>query len=216
MTDEYLTKNRLISYYNQVRIIKSLGKQVKDILEVGILNSLLADLLRRNGYKVTTADFDSQLQPDIVLDLRSDFLLPENKFDAVVLFQVLEHIPYENFEKALEKLASATKQFLVISLPYQAEYFSLEFHFSFAQWPKSLLLQIPKFWTSTPITKDHYWEIGMKGYPKKLIISSFEKTGLIVKRQYQDPLYPYHYFFVLEKGVPSGNLKGTAAKTFRL
>ena len=216
MIDEYLTKNRLISYYNQVRIIKSLGEQVKDVLEIGIFNSLFADILRRSGYNVTTADFDSKLQPDIELDLRSDFLLPKDKFDALVLFQVLEHIPYEDFETALRKLAAFTKQYLVISLPYQTEYFSLEFHFSFAQWPKSLLFQIPKFWTSIPVTKDHYWEIGMQGYPKKRIVSSFEKAGLIVKRQYQDPLYPYHYFFVLEKGIPAGKLKGVAAKTFRL
>lgn len=197
---EYLTKYRLISYYNQKRIINSLGKNVKSILEIGIFNSLFSEILTKEGYQVTRADFDVNLDPDIVCDLRSDFEIPKDKFDAIVLFQVLEHIPYDDFEKAVKKLAEATKKFVVISLPYNSEYLTVQFRFSFAKRPRSLLLQIPKFWSSKPRTHDeHYWEIGLKGYPKKRIISSLEQSGLKLRREYQDPLHPYHYFFVLEK-----------------
>lgn len=199
--DEYLTKQRLISYYNQKRIINGLGKSVKNILEVGIFNSLFSQILALEGYQVTRADFDSTLNPDLILNLQTDFEIPSDKFDAIVLFQVLEHIPYEDFENAVKRLAAATKKYLVISLPYNTLYFTLQLHFSFTRHrPRNLLLQVPKFWSTKPVTPDeHYWEIGLKGYPKKRIVQSLEKTGLKLRREYQDPLYPYHYFFVLEK-----------------
>ncbi|MBE9126706.1 MULTISPECIES: class I SAM-dependent methyltransferase [unclassified Coleofasciculus] len=199
MTDEYLSKRRMISYYNQVRIIRSLGKEVKTILEIGIYNSLMSVLLTRNGYKVTTADANPELKPDILLDLQADFDIPKETFDAIVLFQVLEHIPYEYFEKNLIKLADATKRFIVISIPCSTVFFSSQFHTSFALTPRHFLIQLPKFWSSQPWTDEHYWEMGLKGYPKKRIVSSIKNVGLLIKREFQDPYHPYHYFFVLEK-----------------
>ncbi|WP_071516658.1 methyltransferase domain-containing protein [Geitlerinema sp. PCC 9228] len=200
MANEYLSKPRMISYYNQKRIINALGKKVTTILEVGVFNSLFSNILSLEGYQVTRADFDSTLNPDMILDLQSDFELPKNTFDAIVVFQVLEHIPYEDFEKAIKKLAEATNKFLVISLPYSSEYLSLNFRSSFNRDFRGVMLQIPKFWSTKPLVDDeHYWEIGLKGYPKKRIVRSLEQTGLKIRRQYQDKLQPYHYFFVLEK-----------------
>ena len=86
---EYLSKNRLISYHHQLRLIFSLGNQVKNVLEIGIFNSLLTDILKNNGYNVSTADVDPNLKPEIILDLTTDFSLPKDKFDAIVLFQVV-------------------------------------------------------------------------------------------------------------------------------
>lgn len=199
MTVEYITKDRLVSYYNQTRIIKGLGAQVKNILEIGIFNSLLSELLTRSGYYITTADVDSELKPDILLDLSTDFDLPKDKFDAIVLFQVLEHIPYEYFEKALVRLADSTKKFIVISLPYYSNYFTIQFKGTAVLRPRHIFFQIPRFWSSTPLTSDHCWEIGLKGYPKERIVNSIKNTGLKIRREFQDPVHPYHYFFVLEK-----------------
>lgn len=188
----------MISFYNQVRIVKALGKKVKSILEVGVLNSTFSDLLTGSGYEVTTADFQPELKPDIVLDLRNDFEIPKDKFDAIVLFQVLEHIPYEDFEKALGRLAEFTKKYVVISLPYYTEYFVMQVNLRQDR-PRSLLLRIPRFWDSKPSCIYHCWEMGIKGYPKKRIVKSIAKANLKIKREFQDALNPYHYFFVLEK-----------------
>ncbi|MEW5859400.1 MAG: hypothetical protein AB1861_18760 [Cyanobacteriota bacterium] len=56
-------------------------------------------MLKRGGYNVTTADFDVELKPDMVLELAIDFTLLEDKFDAIAIFQVLEHIPYDDAKK---------------------------------------------------------------------------------------------------------------------
>ncbi|WP_315790574.1 methyltransferase domain-containing protein [Fischerella sp. JS2] len=196
---EYFSKDRFISYHHQMRLVASLGSQVSNILEIGIFNSFLKDLLKLNGYKVTTADVDPNLKPDIILDLTADFSLPKDKFDVVVLFQVLEHLPYEQSEQALKKLAEATKRFLVISIPYNTQYLTLQLRFSFLPRPRHLLLKIPRFWSQKPMCDQHYWEIGLKGYPKARIFNSIAKIGLNVKQEFLDPTNPYHYFLVLEK-----------------
>ncbi|WP_235526435.1 class I SAM-dependent methyltransferase [Nostoc piscinale] len=107
---KYLSKDRFISYHHQLRLIFSLGTKVNKILEIGIYNSLLTEILKRNGYEVTTADIDPHLNPDITLDLAQDFALPNDKFDVIVLFQVLEHLPYEKSEQALKKTGSSHKE----------------------------------------------------------------------------------------------------------
>ncbi|WP_224086887.1 class I SAM-dependent methyltransferase [Nostoc sp. MS1] len=198
---EYLSRDRFISYHHQLRLILNLGKQIKDILEIGIFNSIMTDLLRNKGYKVTTADIDSNLEPDILLDLTSDFYIEKDRYDAIVLFQVLEHLPYEQSEQALKKLAEATKKYLIVSLPYNSEFFAIQVKFSFTKRSRYLLINLPKFWSNKPKTDEHFWEIGLKGYPKKRIHKSVAKAGLTIKQEFTDPIHPYHYFLVLEKIV---------------
>jgi hypothetical protein len=176
-----------------------LGSQVKNVLEIGIFNSLFTEILRQSNYNVTTADIDLSLKPDIMLDLTADFILPKDKFDAIVLFQVLEHFPYEKSELALQKLAAITKKYLVISIPNATEYLSLQIKTSFLLKARHLLWEIPQFWSTTPLCDEHYWELGLKGYPKKRFLESVAKAGLIVREEYVDPTFPYHYFLILEK-----------------
>ncbi|MFQ4144669.1 class I SAM-dependent methyltransferase [Chlorogloeopsis sp. ULAP02] len=196
---EYFSKDRFISYHHQLRLISSLGSEVNNILEIGIFNSLLTELLKLNGYNVTTADVDPNLNPDVILDLAADFSLPKDKFDVIVLFQVLEHLPYEKSEYALKKLAEITKKFLVISIPQNTLFLTIHFRSSYSVRSRHLFINIPKFWLSNPLCDQHYWEMGLKGYSKQRILHSIAKVGLSVKQEFIDPTNPYHYFLVLEK-----------------
>ena len=197
-SSQYLSKERFISYYHQSRLLFSLGDKVKNVLEIGIFNSLLTEILRQNNYNVTTADIDPNLKPDIILDLTADFTLPKDKFDVVVLFQVLEHFPYEKSELALQKLAAITKKYLVISIPHTTQYLSLQIKTSVFK-TGYLLWKIPEFWSTTPLCDEHYLELGLKGYPKKRFLASVAKAGLTIREEYTDPTFPYHYFLILEK-----------------
>ena len=198
-SSQYLSKERFISYHHQSRLLFSLGNEVKNVLEIGIFNSLFTEILRQSNYNVTTADIDTSLKPDIILDLTEDFTLPKDKFDAIVLFQVLEHFPYEKSELALQKLATFTKKYLVISIPNTTEYLSLQIKTSFLLKARHLLWEIPQFWGTIPLCDEHYWEMGLKGYPKKRILASVAKAGLTINTEYVDPTFPYHYFLILEK-----------------
>lgn len=195
---DYLSKDRFISYHHQSRLIFSLGNQVKSILEIGIFNSFFTDILTKIGYEVTTADVDPNLKPDILLDLTSDFSLPSNLFDVIALFQVLEHLPYEQAEKALKKLAQATKKYIVISIPYNTQFLGIQLRFSYKYRARYFRMGLPKFWSTEPICDQHYWEMGLKGYPRQRILNSISQAGLKVKHEFIDQVHPYHYFFILE------------------
>lgn len=195
---EYLSKDRFISYHHQSRLISSLGSKVKSILEIGIYNSFFTDILTKIGYEVTTADVDPNLKPDILLDLASDFSLPSNKFDAIVLFQVLEHLPYEQAEQALKRLAQTTKKYIIISIPYNTLFFGIQLRFSYKYRARYLRIGLAKFWSTEPICDQHYWEMGLKGYPRQRILDSITSAGLKVKHEFLDQVHPYHYFFILE------------------
>jgi hypothetical protein len=198
-SSDYYCKDRFTSYHHQLRLIFALGNQVKSVLEIGTFNSILKELLSMNNYKVSTADIDPNVNPDFLLDLSKSFELPEDEFDAIVLFQVLEHIPYEQSEQALKRLSQFTRKYLVISLPYNTQYLTLQLKLSFSPRSRHLSINIPKFWSTTPICDQHYWEVGLKDYPKKRILNSIAKVGLKVKQEFIDPTNPYHYFLVLEK-----------------
>ncbi|MEW5857476.1 MAG: methyltransferase type 11 [Cyanobacteriota bacterium] len=200
---DYFSKNRLLSCHHQLRLIFSLGDQVKNVLEIGIFNSPLAGFLRSSGYNVSTADIDPSLNPEIILDLTADFFLPEDEFDVITLFQVLEHLPYEKSEQALKKLGIATKKFLAVSIPCCTQYLAIQVTTSFSGRPRHLLLNVPKFWSKKPVCDQHYWEMGLKDYPKKRILNSIINAGLTVRQEFTDPAHPYHYFLLLEKTLAS-------------
>ncbi|NOY35618.1 MAG: class I SAM-dependent methyltransferase, partial [bacterium] len=108
--ENYDHKARWLSYYYQIREIKK-GEKV---LEIGIGNGTVADYLRKRS-SIVTMDIDKELNPDIVGDVLN---IPfENKeFDVVLCAEVLEHLPFEYFEKALKEIRRVGKR-AIISLP---------------------------------------------------------------------------------------------------
>ena len=195
---DYLTPDRMISIQNQVRLIESRGEAARDILEIGVYQSLLPSLLPLKGYRVTTADYDPAYNPDLLLDLRGNFSIPTNQFDLIVLFQVLEHLPFNLFPSILKKIGTAARHEVIISLPYRCIYTAVHFRTHRHSKPKSLLLQIPKFWSNRIFTPDHHWEVGLKGYSRSRVEASIHEAGLAVMKRFQDPLNPYHLFYVLK------------------
>ena len=108
--DEY----RFIHYYQQINHILKLNP--KSVLEIGPGDYTVTDFLRRKGIKVKTFDNDKLLNPDYIGDIRNINI--KEKFDLVLLSEVLEHVKFEYFEKIVRKLSEISKKWVVISLPY--------------------------------------------------------------------------------------------------
>jgi hypothetical protein len=110
----------MLSIHHPIRLVESWEDNVRDVLEVGVFRSVFAQVLPIRGYRVTTADRESELKPDLHLDLADNFQLPHDQFAPIVCFQALEHLPYERFEIILNKFGAAARRGVVISLPYRS------------------------------------------------------------------------------------------------
>lgn len=98
----YDTKERFISYWHQVNGVVRL--EPDSVLEVGIGNGFVSKYLKERGINITTLDFDRKLNPDTVGSVL-DIPLEDNSFDIVACYEVLEHLPFENFNKALAEIS---------------------------------------------------------------------------------------------------------------
>lgn len=190
-SEKYVTIERWSSYWHQLDAIIRTGAGT--VLEVGVGPKMLSGYLREfAGLEVTTIDVNEELKPDVLCDLRSlaDHF-PERSFDCVCAFQVLEHIPYEDFGLCLKQMARVSREHVLISLPYWGYRFQFRLgihRFNLAYGRK---ITRPFEWRGN---HPHSWEIGVSGYPLKKIKTEMEKH-FEIKRSRFCPDNPYHYFF---------------------
>ena len=197
----YDSLERFISYYHQIDSI--LRTEPSSVLEIGIGTRVLSGYLRFRGIKVTTCDLERSLGPDILADLRS---LPfkERSFDTVAAFQILEHVPFVDFESALAELKRVSGRYVVISLPYSCLSLDVAVNLSL-KLTKCMLhggLKVPLFLLPARWSRhgQHFWEIGRRGYPKRRIRKIIARHFEIVA-EFHPPLNSYHYFWVLKKQI---------------
>jgi ubiquinone/menaquinone biosynthesis C-methylase UbiE len=196
LNTSYDSKERFISYWHQIYEIISL--KPKKVLEIGIGNGFVSKYLRERKLIVLTLDIDERLNPDIVGSVLN-IPFSDNTFDVVACYEALEHLPYENFQKALFEIQRVSNSYVILSLPDSSRVYRL-----YIQIPKvgifKRLISLPRL--KNLIHKfdgEHYWEIGKAGYPLNRIISDIKKTGFEVERTYRVFKFPYHRFFILKK-----------------
>jgi len=193
---DYDTKERFISYWHQIDEVISL--KPKNILEIGVGNGFVSDYLKKRKFSVTSLDIDPRLKPDIAGSVLS---LPfsTNSFDVIACCEVLEHLSYENFKKALIEIYRVCINNVVLSLPDASRVYSINL-----QIPKKgaikKLIPLPESLNKVHnFDGQHYWEIGKKEYPLRKIISDAQEVGFIIQKTYRIFEFPYHRFFVLKK-----------------
>jgi SAM-dependent methyltransferase len=199
-TDEYNSVERFCSYAHQLKLIA--GLDVESILEVGPGTFLVSDALKRRGYNVTTCDFDPELGADITADVRR-LPLADGSFDLVMACQVLEHIPFQDFETALVELRRVTRKIALISLPCRMLALSVLCRFSaierlFKRKHVEFSLRIPRSYSGLDTNGEHYWEIDRSTVPLKEVRQLISRHFKIAYEGY--PAFnKYHYFFVVSK-----------------
>lgn len=190
---KYVTKYRFASYWYQIKEV--MQSEPANVLEIGIGPNLVSAFLTQQNIRVVTMDRERHLNPQLsgtVLQLP----LKEMSFDTVMCCQVLEHLPFQEFNNCLKELRRITNKKLILSLPDRTP-------------ALSLLVRMPNliFWDFMLIfpwairkhisdVKRHYWEIGERGYPYKRLIKEITSAGFSVDRTYRVPDYSYHRFFI--------------------
>lgn len=192
----YDTKERFCSYWHQIHEITKC--KPKTVLEIGIGNGFVSEYLRKIGFDVTTSDLDDSLHPNVASTVL-DIPFAEATFDVVACFELLEHLPFKNFEKAIKELRRVSGSIILLSVADSSQAYRL-----CLQLPKigefKKLLNIPAL--KKPVHNfdgQHYWEIGTASCSLERIMGDFAAAGLSVKRTYRVFEFPYNRFFVLKK-----------------
>jgi ubiquinone/menaquinone biosynthesis C-methylase UbiE len=194
----YNTMKRFSSYWTQIDETLRAAGTTGRVLEIGVGTGLTAWYLEKIGLTVMTVDHQPERGPTVAADLRS-MPFADSSFDAVVAFQVLEHIPFGEFTGALRELSRISKRSVVISLPDTSAKVSLA-----VSLPKlgsvNKVLKVPFYARkSADRSIGHHWEIGILGHSLERVTAAIEDAGLQVLRQYNLKENPYHQFFALSK-----------------
>ena len=192
-SDGYFSMQQLCSLSHQINLIHSL--RPKNVIEIGIGNGFTSSFLRRAGYSVTTADINPQLEPDICasLDQVGEHMNGE-KFDLVVCCEVLEHMPWSDFESNMNHLRSLGDRLLLTLPNYYAS-----FGFGgllklpkMASKPFRLTIDIPR---KKNLEKEHFWEVGSSPETslKSITLELKKRYGTVNVKKLE--LNPYHFAF---------------------
>ena len=199
--DEYVNLKRWNSYYYQIYEI--MHSKYDDILIIGNGDGIVANLLKMFNKKITILDFDENLKPDIVGSVTDIDKLLKKKYDIIVCCQVLEHIPFENFEPVIELFSRYASNKVIISLPNCRYWYNINITLPLLREKKFLFSFKKIFRNSWDINKqgfgEHYWEIdGLRQWKKKNIEKILKKY-FELEKFYVVKENPYHMFFILDK-----------------
>lgn len=192
----YDSKKRFISYWHQINEIISL--EPEKILEIGVGNGFTSKYLKDRNLNVITFDIEHGLSPDVV---GSVLKLPfsSESFDVVACCEVLEHLPYSEFPKALKEIHRVSRKHVVLSLPDVTTVYRINIELPRIR-PIKRLVNHPFHRPAQHVFDgEHYWEIGKIGYPRKRIELDIRQAGLNIIKTYRAFEFYYHRFFLLEK-----------------
>jgi len=201
-----------LSYWHQIERVLTYLSPGAQLLEIGPGNGTVSTYLRARGYHVVTLDHDPALSPAVIGDAMTLPFASES-FDGVICCEVLEHLPFEDALDTLQDIHRIIRQVCVVSVPYQSLYLSICALPTYArildpafrllklrpQEPARLMLRLPMFFRSQPVTPLHHWEMGLKKFSRRKVESAFTALGFTIRSRASHLLYGYHEYYVLEK-----------------
>jgi SAM-dependent methyltransferase len=188
----------MITHWHQANSVAEFTRPGDKVLEIGPGGGHTTWLLRHWGLDVTTLDFDKSVQPDIVGDI-TDLECETKSFDCVIAAEVLEHIPFSEFEKALSELKRVCRGHVIVTLPAPFAGISALLNLPGVK-PKGLYFGLP-YWVTHNFDGEHYWELGKRGYSLWRIRRLLRSQGFSIVRDFRPAPSRYCYFFILNAGT---------------
>jgi cyclopropane fatty-acyl-phospholipid synthase-like methyltransferase len=163
-------------YWNQASVLDGLIRPGEHLLEIGPGTGFMKNYLISKGYRVTTLDIDDQKGPDIVANIVTYPF--EERYDAILAFEVFEHLPFDRFAETLPRIAAACRKALVFSVPQHRKT------------PFYLEIKLPKLkpfrikWTKRGkrLSAKHFWEVDYRQFTQKKLLKTIGDAGLRVER----------------------------------
>ena len=193
-TPNFLSPKRMSSYGHQYAL--AMNTNCSTFLNIGSANWILSSLLKQQNKFVIDLDIDLSINPNVLGSLPK-LPFPNNSFEVVMCFQVLEHLPFIMLEDCLKELCRISSKFITLSLPDQTS--------SYYEKIKKLiyfLVHNPRKWyrfNKKQIDPEHFWEIGINGISYSKIETIITDLNIIANTHFRNELFNYHHFFLLEK-----------------
>lgn len=195
LTSDYNHKARWSSFFYQIKLIREVN--IKNVLEIGIGNGWVSRILSDYNIEVSTVDIDKRLNPDYVAHINS-LPIKDSSYDAVCAFEVLEHLPFDEFVDNLKEMSRVSKKYVIISLPDKRRILAhFLFKIPFVKYIE-LFIKIPSF-KKHIFDGRHFWEIGKIEYPVSKIKNSIKDSGLTIIKSFVPPDSPMNHYFVMKK-----------------
>jgi SAM-dependent methyltransferase len=196
LSEDYDHKGRFMSYWHQASELRAF--KPKKVLEIGVGNGFLSGYLRSRGMNVTTVDIDPALKPDITGSVLS-LPLADGAFDVVGCFEVLEHLPFEDFPKALSEMRRVCTAGAVISVPDHTPVYRFDVELPLIGEIRRLIPHPFPRLKPHEFDGTHYWMIGAAQFPLKRVLETIKHSGFRIRGTYRVFEFYGHRFFVLEK-----------------
>lgn len=166
----YVDNLDFINWYRFFYLVKdTLGLGCQSVLEVGSGSGFVKSCLTPHVKNYWVLDINEKLKPDFVQDVRVYNKKLKDKFDAIIIADVLEHLPFEDLGKTVSNLFHYLKDegVMFVTIPHRQSNFlfmtpnqiprpwSIPTGFlSFGAFYRRFIKQ--KIW----IDPSHCWEIG--------------------------------------------------------
>lgn len=207
-SNDYFGLRQLFSMAHQLHEIHRLRPD--DVLEVGPGNGFVSTLLRRAGYEVVTADINPALEPDVCASIEDlPTRLDGREFDLVVCCEVLEHMPFAEFEGNVRTLSRLGRR-LFITVPDCRRAFGFGGILRLPKWGPALVNRYLQTSWAKGIAPAHFWEIGSSAETGPKNVQETLGRHYTGVRTGRFALNPYHVWFtgvrpgatVVERGSP--------------
>lgn len=190
--DYYLRQLDFLNWYRYYFIIKTvIESRPENILEIGVGSGIVKNCLKPIVKSYQVLDINKKLKPDIIGDIKKHYAELKNKFDCVIIADVLEHIPFCNLEKSLANIYAYLQNsgqtlitiphrqsnFLFMTPTYKPRVFTIPTGFlSPGAFYRRFIKR--KIW----IDPHHCWEIGDGKIKKADVELSFRKAGFKIDK----------------------------------
>ena len=128
--EEYVHKYIRSSPKEMNRIIETIDlvpNDVENVLDIGAGHGIFLEELDKikkvQGIGIEITDQKIEYAKSIGLDMRkgdaSELNFPDNYFDLVVACEVVEHLPYGVYEKAIAEIIRVSRKYILVSVPFE-------------------------------------------------------------------------------------------------